>query len=342
VNEPSQDANSAKGAASAPGPAAELSGAGPLHPKPPTPAPAEPEPSSASNLRRRMFTAAIVIPPIIWVIVAGGLWMLGAVVVIILLGVREFYQIIEEKGAHPLVGYGMAGSAGLAVVAYLGNEYHATILMTFVLLGVMVAQLGKREITESLASISGTFFGIFYVGWLFSHVVVLRGFHDVVAAKWGGVAAGHIAPDAGIFYLLFVAGVVVGCDAGAYFTGRRFGRHKLAPAISPKKTVEGAVGGVLFGTAVGGVFKLAFDVFWPELSAGFGWVSVLLFGIVVAIVGTMGDLVESLLKRDAEIKDAGSLLPGMGGVLDRIDSALLGIPVMYYLLLAQTFVRSVA
>jgi phosphatidate cytidylyltransferase len=228
------------------------------------------------------------------------------------------------------------------VVAYLGNEYHATILMTFVLLGVMVAQLGKREITESLASISGTFFGIFYVGWLFSHVVVLRGFHDVVAAKWGGVAAGHIAPDAGIFYLLFVAGVVVGCDAGAYFTGRRFGRHKLAPAISPKKTVEGAVGGVLFGTAVGGVFKLVFDVFWPELSAGFGWVSVLLFGIVVAIVGTMGDLVESLLKRDAEIKDAGSLLPGMGGVLDRIDSALLGIPVMYYLLLAQTFVRSVA
>ncbi len=141
--------------------------------------------------------------------------------------------------------------------------------------------------------------------------------------------------------VLFAAIVVVACDAGAYFTGRAYGRRKLAPAISPKKTVEGALGGVVVGTAAGALLKGCFDLLWPQLSASFDWVSVVAFGLVVAIAGIVGDLVESLLKRDARTKDTGTLLPGMGGVLDRIDSALLGIPVMYYLLLAQTFVRTV-
>jgi phosphatidate cytidylyltransferase len=305
------------------------------------PAAVSPEPRrGASNLAKRLLTAAVVIPPVIWLIVAGGLWVLGAVIVIIVLGLREFYQLIEEKGAHPLAGYGLAGGVALPVVAYLGNEYHATVLMTAVLLGVMVAQLGKRQISESLASVSGTFFGVFYVGWLMSHTVVLRQFHDVVAAKWGAAAAAGVHPEAGIFYLLFAAVTVVACDAGAYFTGRAYGRRKLAPAVSPGKTVEGAIGGVLAGTAGGLVVKLVFDLFWPALSSALAWGPATLFGACVAVAGMVGDLVESLLKRDAQTKDTGDLLPGMGGILDRIDSALLGIPVMYYLLLAHTFVRN--
>lgn len=312
----------------------------PVHPQPATPV--SPEPRSArSNLALRLGTAAVVIPPVVYLIVQGGLWLLGGVIVIILLGLREFYQLIDEKGAHPLVGYGMAGGAALPVVAYLGNEYHATILMTAVLLGVMVLQLGKQQISEALVSISGTFFGVFYVGWLLAHTVVLRGFHGVVAAKWGPVAAAGWSPDAGIFLVLFAAAVVVGCDAGAYFTGRAYGRRKLAPAISPSKTVEGALGGIAAGVLGGAVCKLSFDLLWPGMTRGFDWISVVVFGVVVAIAGTLGDLVESLLKRDAKTKDTGALLPGMGGVLDRIDSALLGIPVLYYLLLAQTFLRTV-
>jgi phosphatidate cytidylyltransferase len=303
----------------------------------PEPAPAKP---GASNLRTRLATAAVVIPPVVYFIAAGGLWVLGAVVVIIVLGLREFYQLIEEKGAQPLKGYGIAGGVALPVVAYLGNEYHATILMTAVLLGVMVAQLGKRRIGESLASVSGTFFGVFYVGWLMSHAIVLRQFHEVVAAKWGGAVAAGVDPDAGAFYLLFAAVVVVACDAGAYFTGRAYGRRKLAPAVSPGKTVEGAIGGVLAGTLGGAIVKLVFDLFWPALSAGLDWGAATGFGACVAVAGMVGDLVESLLKRDAQTKDTGDLLPGMGGILDRIDSALLGVPVMYYLLLAHTFVRN--
>jgi phosphatidate cytidylyltransferase len=262
------------------------------------------------------------------------------VIVIIVLGLREFYQLIEEKGAHPLEGYGLAGGVALPVVAYLGNEYHATILMTAVLLGVMVAQLGKRQISESLASVSGTFFGVFYVGWLMSHAVVLRQFHGVVAAKWGPGAAASVDPDAGVFYLLFAVVAVVACDAGAFFTGRAYGKRKLAPAVSPGKTVEGALGGVVAGTLGGALLKLVFDLFRPELSSALDWGAAIGFGACVAVAGMVGDLVESLLKRDAHTKDTGDLLPGMGGILDRVDSALLGIPVMYYLLLAHSFVRN--
>ncbi len=234
----------------------------------------------------------------------------------------------------------MAGAA-LPVVAYIGTEYHATVLMTATLLAVMLLQLGKAQITEALASISGTFFGVFYVGWLMSHAVVLREFHDAAVSHAGALAVSQlrIVPDAGIYFMCMVLTTVVWSDAGAYFAGRAYGRRKLAPKISPGKTVEGALGGVLGGTLGALGVKLVFDLFWPQLSQSMPWGAVLVFGIVIAVVAIVGDLVESLLKRDAQVKDAGKLLPGMGGVLDRIDSFLLGIPVMYYLLLFYVFLR---
>jgi phosphatidate cytidylyltransferase len=109
--------------------------------------------------------------------------------------------------------------------------------------------------------------------------------------------------------------------------------------VSPGKTVEGALGGIVVGTLGGLAAKGVFDVFWPDLSVAFPWSVTIAFGIVLSLVGIVGDLVESLLKRDAAMKDTGALLPGMGGVLDRIDSPLLGVPVMYYLLLGYLFVR---
>jgi phosphatidate cytidylyltransferase len=309
----------------------------PIHPKPPTPTPPPGPARGRSELALRLLTAGVLIPSVIYAIVRGGLWTLGTVVVIVLLGIREFYQLMEAKGAHPLVNFGLAAGAALPVVAYFGNEYHATILMTAVLLAVMVRQVGKAQIGEALASISGTFFGIFYVGWLLAHAVTLRNFHAVVAAKWGPEVAARIPPRAGAFFLIFAVAAVVACDAGAYFAGRAWGRRKLAPKVSPAKTVEGALGGIVAGTSAALVTKGVCEVFWPELSRPISWGLAVPLGAVLALAGVVGDLVESLLKRDADIKDAGTLLPGMGGVLDRIDSALLAIPVMYYLLLATTY-----
>jgi phosphatidate cytidylyltransferase len=282
---------------------------------------------------------------VIYVIAIGGLPYLFTVMAIVLLAQREFYGLIEDKGARPEVRFGLAAGASLPLVAYLGNEYHATILMTVTLLAVMVLQLRKARITQALASISGTFFGVFYVGWLLSHAVVLRSFYDVVAWRRGFedperlTTATGLVPDSGIFFMLFTLTVVVWCDAGAYFAGRAYGRRKLAPKVSPGKTVEGAVGGILAGIAGGAAAKALFDVFWPPLSASLDWLAVLLFGLALSVVGILGDLIESLLKRDAERKDAGWLLPGMGGVLDRIDSPLLAIPVMYYMLTFYFFVQ---
>jgi phosphatidate cytidylyltransferase len=293
----------------------------------------------------RILTAAALLVPVVWVIIEGGLPYLLVVTAFVLLGQREFYHLIEAKGARPLWGLGLAAGAALQLVAYVGNAYYATLLMTASLLVLMVAQLRKRNMTESLASISGTFFGVFYVGWLMSHAIVLREFYEkgekglILLLDPADLDRLHLAPDAGIFFFVFTLTVVINCDTGAYFVGRAYGRHKLAPRISPGKTVEGAAGGILWGTVAGLICKGIFDQFWPSLSASLDWAAVVVFGIVLAIVGTIGDLVESLLKRDAHLKDAGGLLPGMGGVLDRIDAPLLAIPVMHYMLLGYLLVQ---
>jgi phosphatidate cytidylyltransferase len=309
----------------------------PIHPKPSTPLHERRPRWIATNLQLRLLTAAVLIPVILYVIFRGGFWVLTTVVVITVLGLSEFYQLIEAKGAHPLRGFGIIAGAALPVVAFVGSEYHATILMSAVLLGVMVAQLGKARIADSLASISGTFFGVFYVGWLLSHAVVLRDFHRVVEGKWGEEAAAGLLPEIGFFYLVFTVAIVIAGDAGAYFAGRAYGRHKLAPKISPGKTVEGAVGGVLAGVGVGLAAKAVFEVLIPGVTAQLSWTVCGVLAAILAVVGIVGDLVESLLKRDAAVKDTGVLLPGTGGILDRIDSSLLGIPVMYYLMLAYTY-----
>ena len=314
----------------------------PVRPRPPTSPPNGGIPKRGlSDLQARLLTASVLVPWVLFVIAKGRLWVLGTVVVATLLALREFYGLIEEKGAHPITGFGLAAGAALPVVAYLGTEYHVTLLMTVTLLVVMIAQLGRAQIGEALASISGTFFGIFYCGWLLSHAVVLREFYRVIAMRYrpeDAIAAG-IAPESGAFLLTFTLAVVVWSDAGAYFAGRAYGERKLAPRISPGKTVEGAIGGVLGGTLCGLVFKAIFEFFWPELSAVLGWGLVILFGLILSAVSIVGDLVESLLKRDAQVKDAGAMLPGMGGILDRIDAALLAIPVMYYMMLFTTFLR---
>ena len=157
---------------------------------------------------------------------------------------------------------------------------------------------------------------------------------DALAAERLG-----LVPQSGAFLLVYCLTVVVLCDTGAYFAGRAYGKRKLAPTISPSKTIEGAIGGLLLGTLGGAAMKLIFDVLWPGLSTVLSWALVFSFGPLVAAAGMVGDLVESLLKRDAQVKDAGAILPGMGGFLDRLDSILLGVPVLYYLMLFHVWLQ---
>jgi phosphatidate cytidylyltransferase len=295
------------------------------------------------DLMTRLATAAILIPIVLWVIVQGGFIYLGVVIGIGLLAQSEFYGLIEDKGARALKSVGLGFGAAVILIAYFGNEYHAMMLMTASLLVLMVAQLGKNEIHEAMASISGTFFGVFYVAWLLSHAVLVRQFHQGAASHYDPalLVALQITPDTGIFLMMYALVTIVACDAGAYFAGRAWGNRKLAPQISPNKSVEGALGGIIFGVVCGLGTKLFFDRFFPDLSAAMPWSVVLTFSLILCVVGIIGDLVESLLKRDAEVKDTGRLLPGMGGVLDRIDAPLLGLPALYYLMIGYIFFQTV-
>ncbi len=293
------------------------------------------------DLASRLLTASVLIPVVLYIIVLGGYPYLVTVLVFGLLAQREFYQLIEGKGARPLTSAGLGFGAAVIGVAWLSSEYHAMLLMTASLLVLMVAQLGKARIQEALASISGTFFGVFYVAWLLSHAVLLRFFYRSAEAHSAGGDLSTIGlfPGAGIFLTIFCLVAVVLCDAGAYFAGRSWGRRKLAPDISPNKSVEGALGGIVAGTVAALATMGIFDFFWPELSAALSWKAALVFSLVLCVVGIIGDLVESLLKRDAEVKDTGALLPGMGGVLDRIDAPLLALPAMYYMMLGYVWLR---
>ncbi|MEM9177824.1 MAG: phosphatidate cytidylyltransferase [Myxococcota bacterium] len=298
--------------------------------------------SRRKDLLTRLGTATILIPFVIWAIFQGGLVYLAIVIGIGLLAQHEFYGLIVDKGARPIESVGLAFGLAVMVLAYFGTEYQAMLAMTATLLSLMVAQLGKNEIQEAMASISGTFFGVFYVAWLLSHAVLLRKFDDAAAAHQDPallVTLG-VSPDSGIFFMLFALVPVVLCDAGAYFAGRAWGRRKLAPQVSPNKSIEGALGGIIAGVLGGLLTKWFFDTVLPDSSAALPWSMAIFFGFALCVVGIVGDLVESLLKRDAEVKDTGALLPGMGGVLDRIDAHLLGIPTMYYMMLGYIYFQA--
>jgi phosphatidate cytidylyltransferase len=196
------------------------------------------------------------------------------------------------------------------------QELHASISWREALLGVFALYLITLEVVRpnrnSLYSAVFTLFGYLYIPWLFSYLITLRYTPDGVL---------------GIWYLLLPILAIVAADVGGYVVGSLFGRHELAPLISPRKTLEGALGGVVLAILVvsGCLFLLEA---WLNLRLDL--YDGLLFSILVASAAQLGDLFESLMKRWVGVKDAGVFLPGQGGVLDRIDSHLFAIPATYY------------
>ena len=283
-----------------------------------------------SELTLRWLSAAVLVPFLLTVTIHGGLWFVAVVAVINALGVNEFYNFIRAKGAEAQRVFGTLAAALLPAIVYFGDASLATSFLTVVLLATLLLQLARQRIDQAIASIAATFFGVFYVGWLLSHTISVRFLS--VDPRFAAVGL----PDAaGIFFTIFAICAVLGSDAGAFFVGRWFGRHKLAPAVSPGKTVEGAFGGIACGALLGVLCKLVFALWVAgDLAASFGYGAAAAIGAAVAAISVLGDLIESLLKRDAQLKDAGTLIPGVGGVLDRFDSALLAFPLLYYLLLA--------
>lgn len=293
----------------------------------------------ASELTRRVAVAAIGIPIALVVIWFGGT-LLALFLAFIAGGAAiEYYRLAQQRGVRPFVEPG----AMLAAVPVLAAGFHAspvfaaTTAWLFVLaatLLLLTAAIFRRGVDGApLTSVAVTVMGALFTGGTLAHAVLLRELW--VPARDGTILpvealAPPASPWLGPALLLFPLLLTWISDTAAYFGGRRFGRRKLIPAVSPGKTVEGAIAGVLGTVLVGGLYgHFVFDAALAlPLGVGFGLVA----GLVLSPVAQLGDLAESLLKREAGVKDSGTLLPGHGGLLDRFDSLFFTIPAMYWML----------
>jgi phosphatidate cytidylyltransferase len=274
-----------------------------------------------SETGTRVVVAVIAIPIGLALVVVGG-WAFAALLVLIaVFASHEFFRFAERKSARPLKALG-AVIAGFFVVAAAvdpttgpeGSGF-ATLIVLSLLVISMVAIWARGVEGEPLLSISTTLVGAIYAGALLSFGIFLRHLpgHD---GAWHGTA------------LLFAPVLLTwASDTSAYFVGRAFGKRKLIPRVSPGKTVEGAIGAVAGAMLVGIGYAYVLAAF-PTYQIGL--LEAAVFGILVSVAAQVGDLVESLLKRDVGVKDSGTLLPGHGGALDRFDSLLFTLPLGYF------------
>lgn len=264
----------------------------------------------------RILTAVIGVPAILAAIHFGGIVYMVFVGCVILLCLYE-YSLVLTLGKKPvhtpsLLLFGLL----MAVVAVLGRTTLTTELpdnlypfsISVVICGVLLLEVLTPK--RSWERVCHTFTGIFMIPWALVHLITLR---DI--------------PVHGEYLTLFMIVTVWVSDTGAYFSGRFFGRHKLNPEVSPKKTWEGAVGGTLLAVGAAALMRHLF------LSATLTLSQAIWLGLLVAVVGQVSDLAESVLKRSAGVKDSSNLLPGHGGFLDRFDSYLLLVPLFYYVVL---------
>jgi phosphatidate cytidylyltransferase len=264
---------------------------------------------------KRILTAVVALPILIASILIQSLWWLFVVLAAaaMVLGLWEFYVLAQRLKLKPDRAAGFIAAAALLTIALQNDPYGNLLLMVLVIIvltaGTMIARtLRGAPFDTMIASTGATILGVLYVPLLGSHLVLARMTFDPEAAR-------HLLS----FFFL----VLMGADAGAYYVGRALGKHKLAPSISPGKTWEGVAGGIVAGVAMAVVSHFWFFKEGP--------LKLLVpLAIILIVVGILGDLTESALKRGAGAKDAANILPGHGGILDRLDSLLFNAPLIYY------------
>jgi phosphatidate cytidylyltransferase len=260
-------------------------------------------------LLSRVLVVVVLLPLVIGLVYLGGWWLFGLALVGGLVALHELYVMVRDL--RPLVLGGYLGFALTLLGLQLGGlEWMlGGLLSTFVFAFVVYGLGGIRQ--SATTSFGVTLLGVAWVGAGIGCLLLIR---DI--------------PEFGFWAVMTVLFTVFAADTGAFFVGRTFGRHSLAPAISPKKSWEGFAGGVL--AAVG----MAFVILYKDRADFLSIPESLLLGLVIALAAVLGDLFESAVKRDLEVKDSGRVLGGHGGMLDRLDSLLWAGPVAYFTILA--------
>jgi len=285
-------------------------------------------PRGDAALPLRIASAVVFLPLFVLAARVGGLVWLAFTLIVVGLGLREFYRMMDSKGLAPHWKSGTFAGLLLPIGTYLRlqtgrtAEWNLGALFTVLAGAILLAELRRGAGKQAVGSIAATLLGVIYLGWFGSHIELLRELPRAWHLPYALGASFAILP----FFLVWI------CDTAAYAVGLAFGRTRLMPDVSPQKSVEGAVAGLL--AAVGAAFA-ARAWFAPYLTA----LDAAVLGTLVGVLGQLGDLVESLLKRDADAKDTSRIIPGHGGVLDRFDSVLFAAPVTAYYLLFRVLDR---
>jgi phosphatidate cytidylyltransferase len=296
---------------------------------------AERSPSSPSGIleRDRSLNIRLIVGTLLALGVVGILWLdrylntdfglCVAVSVLVFLALQEFYAMVESDRVHPQKILGGCMGICLVIAQWWGLRrstyplpapFDPGSFMICVLIFLTLWQASRQSPPDLIHSLAATLFGVFYIGFLLSYLLKTRYIREL----------GGLSGSAGFFLVALTVSCAKGSDIFAYLFGRKFGRHRLAPKISPKKTWEGAIAGVA------GSIGIALTGTHPALAL-FTTTEAIVFGTVIGIAAELGDLAESLLKRDARVKDSGALLPAFGGALDLVDCLLISSPTAYYL-----------
>ena len=273
----------------------------------------------SQNLVQRIAVSAVAIPLVIGIIWLGGWWLAATLALLGVLGAREIYDFGRRQGVEALERTGWLAAAAIPLLAYWAKgsetrwaEPALYLGAIWLMLTLAIAMARRGPTRRPLTSVSITLFGCLYASGMLAFLIAIRHASDAA-----------IRPVAYVLLTLFPLVITWTCDTAAMVVGTAVGGPQLAPVLSPKKTHAGAVGGTLGGV----ITALALGKFvlnregW-SFSAG----QLLLFGLAVSIVGQVGDIAESLFKREAGLKDSSALIPGHGGVLDRLDSLYFVIP----------------
>src|SRR5712692_97931 len=258
---------------------------------------------------KRIASALVLLPPLVFVLFhASPVLFLILVLMVIGLSLREYFHILQHVHLSGCTYVTCLAAFALPIMAHLGDARWLSITLFLSMVALTIsAMLTASEVAHFFPMLVYSVFGVLFIGWTLSHLILLR-----------------LLPE-GPWYMLFLCAVVWVGDSAAMYIGKSLGRHKMAPTISPGKTWEGSVGCVVGGVCTAVVSA---KLWLPDLVL---WQCVVL-GLCISLAAQMSDLGESMLKRYAGVKDSGGLIPGHGGILDRIDSMLFAAPTLVYVL----------
>lgn len=272
-----------------------------------------------NNLTSRILVALIGIPFIVALCLIGKIPFLIFVLFIGLVSFNEYSSMLRSKNSFPNKLVGFFAVAVLIINEYkLIIDYHLLFILIIILL--LLLELFRNK-SSAINNIGSALLGIFYIGIFSASIINLRQFY----------ADSSFTYTQGGYLILSILISIWLCDSAAYFIGSAYGLHKLMPRVSPKKSWEGAIAGFIF-SVIGMVVSKSFMLEFLTMT------DAIIIGIIVGVFGQIGDLIESLIKRDANVKDSSSIIPGHGGILDRFDSLIFSSPIVYlYLLLIKWF-----